>query len=80
MQQVFLEFADSRMIVAVAHDSVYGASNVASAHIADDGAVFALEIRCMYAEPIVIFNSRFNTALSSAMWAEVTLLAPYTES
>ncbi|WP_156432439.1 hypothetical protein [Burkholderia sp. MSMB1498] len=71
VQELFLEFADRRMIVAVAHDAIDGARDVAAAHVADDRSVCALQPRRMLTDPIVIFDGRLDSAVVRNVYSDL---------
>ena len=63
MEELFLELADRRVIVTVAHDSVHAASDVPATDVADDGPVSCRESSRMLLEPIVIFDSCLDATI-----------------
>lgn len=56
VQQLLLELSDGRVVVAVADDPIDGAGDIAAANVADDRSVFALEVWCLVAQPVVVFD------------------------
>jgi hypothetical protein len=65
VEQLFLEFSNSRVVVSIAHYSVNRSGDVSPANVANNNwAIVALEVGRPVAEPFVVLNGCLNAAIA----------------
>jgi hypothetical protein len=65
VEQLFLEFSNSRVVVSITHYPINRSGDVSPTNVAyDNWAIVALEVGRPVAEPIVVLNGCLNAAVA----------------